>query len=81
MFLKFWNAFSKETIDVEPVTAFENKEDDGYIFSYYDSPIHNTAVSNTLYIELLSQAKKYAYFYTPYLMLGDDLMDSFRAGG
>lgn len=77
MFLKFWNAFSKETIDVEPVTDFENKEDDGYIFSYYDSPIHNTAVSNTLYIELLSQAKKYAYFYTPYLMLGDDLMDAF----
>ena len=28
-------------------------------------------------MELLSQARRYAYFYTPYLMLGDALLDAF----
>ena len=35
------------------------------------------AVSNNLYVELLSQAVGYAWFHTPYLMLGDSLMDAF----
>lgn len=50
---------------------------DGYVLSYYDSPLGEQAVSNELYIELLSQAKEYAYFYTPYLLLGDALLDAF----
>lgn len=77
MFVKFWNSFDKEKIEVSNIELRLNNEQDGFIFSYYDSPINNVAVSNTLYIELLSQAKRYAYFYTPYLMLGDDLLDAF----
>lgn len=77
MFIKFWNAFSNDKITPQPFEPKANTKQDGFIFSYYDSPINNIAVSNTLYIELLSQAKNYAYFYTPYLMLGDDLMDAF----
>lgn len=55
----------------------EVQKTDGYVLSYYDSPLGEQAVSNELYIELLSQAKKYAYFYTPYLLLGDALLDAF----
>ena len=47
------------------------------MLSYYDSPLRRTAASNELYIELLSQAREYAYFYTPYLMLGDALQEAF----
>ena len=34
-------------------------------------------MSNELYIEILSSATSYVWFYTPYLMLGDALYDAF----
>lgn len=79
MFCEFWNAFSNEKIQKEYISriVLESKKKDGYVLSYYDSPVQKDAISNNLYIELLSQATKYAYFYTPYLMLGDTLMDAF----
>ncbi|MGN0431209.1 MAG: cardiolipin synthase [Lachnospiraceae bacterium] len=81
MFTEFWNAFSKEPVLKENLLLSESKEvtdkTNGYVLSYYDSPIHSDAVSNNLYVELLSQATKYAWFFTPYLMLGDTLLDAF----
>lgn len=49
----------------------------GYLLSYYDSPVYEAAISNNVYIELLSRAVRYAWFYTPYLMPGDALPDAF----
>ena len=53
--------------------------EDGWVLSYYDSPLNSEATSNRLYIDLLSQATDYAWFFTPYLMLGDDLLDAMLA--
>src|SRR5699024_2941184 len=71
-------AFSNEPLPApEPVRYEPVTRPDGYVLSYYDSPLRRTAASNELYIELLSQAREYAYFYTPYLMLGDALQEAF----
>ena len=80
MFLTFWNAFSLQNNLPQP----ELKElrlpapetENGYILSYYDSPLNREASSNQLYIDLLSQSTDYAWFFTPYLMPGDELMDA-----
>lgn len=81
MFAEFWNAFSKESIPAKilktPISQGMTEADNGFVLSYYDSPLYRDAVSNNLYIELLSQATRYAWFYTPYLMLGDSLRDAF----
>lgn len=82
MFAEFWNAFSLDPI---PETAFSclpafsgtGSCSNGCVLSYYDSPTRPEAVSNTLYVELLSQATRFAWFFTPYLMLGDTLMEAF----
>lgn len=81
MFAEFWNAFSKNPI---PAAEFggdgpgtDAQPFGGYVLSYYDSPLYTDAVSNNLYEELLSQATRYAWFYTPYLMLGDSLLNAF----
>ena len=50
---------------------------DGYVQPYYDSPNREEAASNNLYIDLLGQSKEYAWFYTPYLLLGDGLREAF----
>jgi cardiolipin synthase len=56
----------------------ENRQaTNGYILPYYDSPMRQEHVSNELFVEILSSATSYAWFYTPYLMLGDALYDAF----
>ena len=77
MFLEFWNAFSREDPITRPLAQPEPGEGAGLVLSYYDSPLNREPVSNTLYAELLSQAVHTAWFYTPYLMLGEQLMDAF----
>lgn len=81
MFVEFWNAFSTETIPAErlrlPEPAAPSLGSNGCVLSYYDAPTRSDAVSNSLYTELLSQATRFAWFYTPYLMLGDTLMEAF----
>lgn len=59
--------------------AVPSRETDDYVLSYYDSPLNHEATSNRLYIDLLSQSTEYAWFFTPYLMLADDLMDAMLA--
>lgn len=80
MFVEFWNAFSYDLIPVPP--QWEIPEDhvvpsDGYIIPYYDSPTRSEHTSNVLLTEVLSMATQYAWFYTPYLILGDALFDAF----
>lgn len=80
MFLTFWNAFALKKGEAgTPMPALQDsteapRETDGYVLSYYDSPLEHDATSNQLFIDLLSQSTDYAWFFTPYLMLGDDLM-------
>lgn len=79
MYALFWNAFDKTPIPTELLAppAAPKGPADGYVLSYFDSPLTNQAESNELYIELLSQAKDYIWFFTPYLMPGDALTDAF----
>ena len=85
MFLTFWNAFALKKGEVgTPMPALQDsaeapQETDGYVLSYYDSPLEHDATSNQLFIDLLSQSTDYAWFFTPYLMLGDDLMAAMLA--
>lgn len=79
MFAEFWNAFSNNPIPdalLAEVPKSATETQDGYILSYYDSPLRHQPVSNELYIDLLSQAKDSAWFFTPYLILGDALLDA-----
>ena len=85
MFLTFWNAFALKKGEAgTPMPALQDSTEapratDGYVLSYYDSPLEHDATSNQLFIDLLSQSTDYAWFFTPYLMLGDDLMAAMLA--
>ena len=83
MFVEFWNAFSKPKDQLEmqkyfpPVPKNISDSDDGFVLSYFDSPVKFQTFSNDLYIDLLYQSEHTAWFYTPYLMLGDHLLEAF----
>ena len=80
MFAEFWNAFSIEKIPDDILLRSSYTMDTapkGYILPFYDSPVRQEPSSNTFFTEILSMATDYVWFYTPYLMLGDALLDAF----
>ena len=87
MFAEFWNAFSKDKINIDklPVpeavpeteSAKAGPVENGYILPYYDSPASDTHTSNDMFTEMLSIATDHVWFYTPYLMIGDALFNAF----
>ena len=80
MFAEFWNAFAREPVPEVLLGPGASTSPDcpanGFVLSYYDSPLRAQAASNELYIELLSLATGYAWFFTPYLLPGDALLDA-----
>ena len=80
MFMEFWNAYSKDKITDKIFKNFySSDEKDGYIVSYYDSPNNTEEITNNLYIKLLNNSKKYAWFYTPYLMINEKLNNALKS--
>ena len=79
MFAQLWNAFTKGPVPESCLTApaGESAVTDGLVLPYYDSPLRPEATTNELYIDLLAQAEQYAWFYTPYLLPGEALLDAF----
>lgn len=77
MFLEMWNAFNKDGdnyADFIPA-LFEEKGDasDGYVLSFSDSPLDNESVGESVYTDMLYQAKNYIYITTPYLAIDSEL--------
>ena len=77
MFLEMWNAFRKEDTDIScfkpHVYHPEPFEGEGFVQPYTDSPLDNETIAENVYLDILNQAKKYVYIFTPYLIV-DDVM-------
>ena len=77
MFLEMWNAFKESNDTLEnfrPPTHYEQTlESSGYVQPFSDSPLDNEAICENVYIELLSQAKRYVYIFTPYLIIDNEM--------
>ena len=77
MFLEMWNAFNKDGdnyADFIPESYVEKGgTDDGYVLSFSDSPLDNESVGESVYTDMLYQAKDYIYITTPYLAIDSEL--------
>lgn len=80
MFLSMWDYIRHEEDD--PVAfrptaeALEGIGDDGVVQPYCDSPADDEPVGETVYINMLSRAKKYVYICTPYLVVDNEIMNA-----
>ena len=79
MFLETWNAFCKEAERINDVGLYESasKNDapcNGFTQPYGDSPLDEERVGENVYIEILGQAKRYIYIFTPYLIISDKML-------
>lgn len=77
MFLEMWNAFNKDGDGYAEFIpdSFEEcgSADDGYVLSFSDSPLDNESVGESVYTDMLYQAKNYIYITTPYLAIDSEL--------
>lgn len=80
MFLNIWNAFRKTDSDYNryrPAAADQAADDNasagGFVQPYCDSPLDEEHVGEFVYLDIISQAKKYVYIFTPYLLIDSEL--------
>lgn len=77
MFLEMWNAFNKDGDGYAEFIpdSFEEcgSADDGHVLSFSDNPLDNESVGESVYTDMLYQAKNYIYITTPYLAIDSEL--------
>ena len=79
-FLNFWNSFRPFESDYSafrPQFA-ELPASDGVVQPYTDSPLDEEPVAETVYLDILAQAQQYVYIYTPYLAVGEEMLDALK---
>ncbi len=80
MFLEMWNAFRKtdESFDKFKALTKKNTFNDGFIVPFGDSPFDDESISQNIYIDILNQAKKYVYIFTPYLIIDYEMENALK---
>ena len=78
MFLTHWNSFRAEDEDYYRFRKNSGAPSvsDGYVCAYCDSPLDDERVSQDVCQGILGQAVKYCYFFTPYLIVDNELQNA-----
>ena len=80
MFLNFWNAFRPSETDYDAFRPMPlvTPVSDGIVQPYADSPLDEEPMAETVYLNILAQAQQYVYIYTPYLAVGEEMLDALK---
>lgn len=82
MFLDHWNAFRPSEEDYTPFmpqAVSLSAQSDGVIQPYGDSPLDEEALAETVYLNIINQAQRYVYIYTPYFAVGETMLEALKA--
>ena len=81
-FLENWNAIrsddgkDRDYRSLVPDINYESVEK-GFIQPYADSPLDNEHIGENVYMNVLRNARKYAWFITPYLIITEEMNSAF----
>ena len=78
MFLNFWNSFRPMEEDYSAFRPTVQTRPDGVIQPYADSPLDEERLAESVYRDIIDQSRDYVYIFTPYLAIGEDLMNSLK---
>ena len=83
MFIEMWDTFCKENERINDYLAYKHEPDieaeaDGFILPYGDTPLDNEELGENIYVDMLNQADKYVYIYTPYLIISEKMIQTLR---
>ncbi|MCL2373287.1 MAG: cardiolipin synthase [Defluviitaleaceae bacterium] len=77
MFIEMWDTFCKANERVDDYAAYKAPPStlapDGLVLPYSDSPLDDEELAENIYVDMLHQAEKYVYIFTPYLIISEKL--------
>lgn len=80
MFLQMWNVLrgTKEDFDVYRPERYHSEcfSGRGFVQPFSDNPFDDEPISQNVYIDIISQAEKYVYICTPYLVPDDEMKNA-----
>ncbi len=80
LFLTMWNAFRKTDENLQRFmpdpSDYEIVDSEGYFAPYGDSPMDSEIIGENVYLNIINNAKKYLYIYTPYLIVDHEMMSA-----
>ena len=83
MFLQMWSVIKANTRELEDICRYQvhsyyqgSFEEDGFVQPYHDTPLDHETVGENAYLNVINQAKKYVYIFTPYLIIDNEMMTS-----
>ncbi|MBE6654920.1 MAG: cardiolipin synthase [Ruminococcaceae bacterium] len=80
MFLQMWQVIRGKKEDASAfrpdVRHAQKFSGNGFVQPFSDSPLDDEAISENVYIDIISAAEKYVYICTPYLVIDDQMKNA-----
>lgn len=81
MFLNMWNAHRKTETDYTPFLPHPSEQGSGrsaggIVQPYCDSPLDEENLAENVYLDILAQARRYVYIFTPYLIIDSEMQSA-----
>ena len=78
MFLTLWNSITHEDSDYTKYKyEFKNRKvSNGLVAPYGENPLEKDMPGENIYLNIINQAHKYVYIFTPYLIIDTDLLNA-----
>jgi len=80
MFLTMWNSSLPKDEDVDYTKfkySFPNRKiQNGFTVPYGETPLDKEVTGEDIYLNIINQATKYVYIFTPYLIIDTDMINS-----
>lgn len=80
MFLNMWNAHRKSETEYSRYLGrageVSNPATRGIVQPYSDSPLDEENLAENVYLDILAQAQRYVYIFTPYLVIDSEMQSA-----
>lgn len=77
MFLEMWDyATGQASLEHDKYRPTIERAGDGYVQPFGDSPLDDYNVGETVYMQIINNARKYVYITTPYLVLDNEMINA-----
>ncbi|MCQ2082667.1 MAG: cardiolipin synthase [Lachnospiraceae bacterium] len=78
MFTQMWNVYGKEDLDYDKYLLEHvdrpNKEHDGFVIPYADTPTLQKEIGKTVYSDMFAQSNHYIHSMTPYFVIDREFL-------
>ncbi len=80
IFLETWNAFClpHERVENDGTPDGDAVARNGFVLPYAAKPLQKDSLGENIYLDIVTQAKRYLYIFTPYLIISDKMIGALQ---